>query len=978
MRLPMLAKQKEDSDISIIGVLVWVGCFYRRFLGLLLYTLPFLSSDSRLVALYLEVFFKHPPYPLFMSYLLIYCGMVAVILAVFHQHDQMLLADRLQEVQHARQEAKFRSQFLATMSHELRTPLNGILGGLDLLFETILTPQQEDYAAMCQECTEQMLTLVNDFLDVSKMEAGKLKLQSKTFDVVRLVETVLEQIYPRAQKKGLELISQIDPMCPELLNGDASRLTQILLNLMNNATKFTEIGHVIVRVSVASFSVSQKKVIMRFEVQDSGIGIAASDTGKLFARFSQLDNSLSTRRYDGTGLGLVICKDLIELMNGEISVVSSPGKGSTFWFTAELEYIPSPHQVIVGTKEEDDVYSLEQDDDRRSRSTHDDNAGVDLADLELGAFGKRKSVASLAPSTPRGDMGVSEVSVFDQWSSRYKKLYHPLPADVIQQLPPNYTLHVFIGHSNAGFGNVLKTQIESLLRALSLDGAVKTSTTLHGGGGFHLADLVLLDQSLLPLDSLTSVLSSLTTHGVNRRGVIYMTASRLRDRSSSGRTTEAPSPMPNSKTIQDIPSAAAASLPTNIYPDGSVLGEVFFTNYGQIPVIMKSKPLHHPSLLAAVAQHVLWLASGVAQQQTPQKLSAKEEALQLPSHLSALTPTPPQALALGLTPSARRESSSSLSTPPPATLSPDSPRAQRLQTGMPTSPSVPHARVHRASQPELPRVLRSASETLLSHSQLDQTSPQASSPGISPPPTLVQSPVAQLQSPPVQTLNHTTSPPSTQLHRHAEANLAPASVIVTASGASATSAAAPVDPDTPEFPIRVLSAEDNEINQKMLTATFKSIGLEFKIVENGLQCVQAFLSSIRTNTPYDVILLDCQMPVMNGYDAAREIRTHEKQHDLGRIPIVACTADATEGAIDECLGAGMDAYITKPVRKKELQTALFHWVAQGRRVKQQAITQRSARSGTFAAAAMLIGVHSGTTTPPFVAAALQPPFPPPA
>eukprot|EP00004_Rigifila_ramosa_P007677 TRINITY_DN1879_c0_g1_i9.p2 TRINITY_DN1879_c0_g1~~TRINITY_DN1879_c0_g1_i9.p2 ORF type:complete len:219 (+),score=62.08 TRINITY_DN1879_c0_g1_i9:61-657(+) len=193
------------------------------------------------------------------------------------------------------------------MSHELRTPLNGILGGLDLLQETVPTELQAEYIQMCQECTEQMLTLVNDFLDVSSIAEGKLKMDMRIFDVTSVVDNVVSQLHPRALKKGLELLPIVDSYCPPLLIGDPSRLKQVLLNLVGNATKFTQLGHVVVRVYLMRVEMRQdhelrpddtvesknhaNRVRLRFEVVDSGIGISEADQERLFTRFTQVEKN---------------------------------------------------------------------------------------------------------------------------------------------------------------------------------------------------------------------------------------------------------------------------------------------------------------------------------------------------------------------------------------------------------------------------------------------------------------------------------------------------------------------------------------------------------------------------------------------------------------------------------------------------------------------------------------------------------------
>jgi Amt family ammonium transporter len=230
--------------------------------------------------------------------------------------------------------SRAKSDFLAHMSHEIRTPLNGVIGMLDLLTATGLDEKQAQYARVCRSSADALLSVINDVLDFSKIEAGRLELEETEFSIVTCVEEVLECFAVQTEKKHLNLVSHVDPGVPHFLRGDQDRLRQVLINLTGNALKFTERGSIIVRVKAQE--VREDGVLLRFEVEDTGIGIPPDRLDRLFRSFSQVDAS-TTRRFGGTGLGLAICKALSELMGGEIGVESVPGQGSTFWFTARLQ-----------------------------------------------------------------------------------------------------------------------------------------------------------------------------------------------------------------------------------------------------------------------------------------------------------------------------------------------------------------------------------------------------------------------------------------------------------------------------------------------------------------------------------------------------------------------------------------------------------------------------------------------------------------
>ncbi|HUQ93752.1 MAG TPA: response regulator [Bryobacteraceae bacterium] len=226
-----------------------------------------------------------------------------------------------------------KSEFLTTMSHEMRTPMNAILGMADLLSDSPLRDEQRHYVRVFQKAGTNLLALINDILDLSKVESGYFELESIGFDLRALLEKIIEMMIPQAQNRGLELTWEVHRDVPLGLVGDANRVQQILVNLIGNALKFTEQGSVRVRVEREQGGAADS---LRFEVADTGIGICPEKTAMIFDRFTQADSS-TTRNYGGTGLGLAISKGLVELMGGRIGCVSEPGKGSTFYFTAPFE-----------------------------------------------------------------------------------------------------------------------------------------------------------------------------------------------------------------------------------------------------------------------------------------------------------------------------------------------------------------------------------------------------------------------------------------------------------------------------------------------------------------------------------------------------------------------------------------------------------------------------------------------------------------
>ena len=755
-----------------------------------------------------------------------------------------------------------KSEFLANMSHEIRTPMNGVMGMAELLIKTDLDHKQRTFADIIVKSGAALLTIINDILDFSKIDAGQMELDPAPFKLAEAIEDVATLVSSKVAEKDLELIVRIDPDLPEMYVGDVGRIRQIVTNLMGNAVKFTEEGHVLVDVNGSiegELEEGKGTARLKVAITDTGIGIPQEKCDRIFEKFSQVDES-ATRKHEGTGLGLAISSSLVKLMDGEIGVTSEMGEGSTFWFEITLPVHGNRAKRRHVPVDVSGARILIVDDNEVNRAILAENMTAWKFDSAAASSGP-EALAVMRAMASRGieldcvvlDYHMPEMNGGDMaLAIRRDEAIAKTPIVMLTSVDQTAEGKNF---SSLGIqGHLVKPARSSLLLETIInvlqDARSENSETLEG---------IAMARSIGAQDVGEPLIGGSMRQ--SDREVIHH--------------HEEPSQEAVEPQAPQEPEAPQEQAVEDIKPQADVMPSALAGTSRQTEELHETRSA--PNSLADIAALM-----GQDEDRGPENTDEEDKALKAEPAMTEATEAKPSTSDTFVF--------NALDEKPVA-------QAQEGEAEIDTEAD--------AAQPQ----------------STQSVQPSPATPAIAPRPSLAGLAAdmeARQQADDTQTVETETALSSSTAAEATEVEEEAAEVTAETAPAG-TGEQDTLQPVEASSRIDVLVAEDNEVNQIVFRQILQGAGFNFLIANNGKQAVELY----QKHAP-KVICMDVSMPVMNGLEATAEIRRLEAE-SVRHTPIIGVTAHAIKGDMENCINAGMDDYMSKPVSPDMFEEKVTQW-----------------------------------------------------
>ena len=746
---------------------------------------------------------------------------------------------------------KAKSIFLANMSHEIRTPLNGVIGFTELLKNTGLDDEQQDYVDTIEKSSENLLTIINNILDVSKIESNKVELEDILFDPINDFEGAIEVYAAKASEKNINLLSYIDPSLVNLLYGDITKIKEVLINLMSNAVKFTPVnGSIIIDIRRLP-SVSENETNIKFSVKDTGVGIAKDKLGKIFSAFSQADSTV-TRQYGGTGLGLTISSKYVAMMGGMLQVASEVGQGSEFFFTLSFKETKKSDSDTLYNNIKGKRFALLTD---APKDIHN----VIVKDY-LTYMGANIKILESDREINRNYFDILIVRLED-----YPMISRELDIPIVVCANLREI-------QNAKFD---KSNIYTLSEPINISKLLRmTQRVLEANSAANTTKPqdVVYSETTTPIESEPVVKQQSTvSEPAKEEATIEEPAKEekselsLRDKLRA-RINQGATPSESKTTIKiEEPRLEKTIVQPEIQEEPKIKPEQ------EVKVAIQPEIQKEPEIKISIEEPII--REEVKKEEVEPKISTSEN-IKIDVDEPKIVIDEPIIQDTTIKPSTIKE--------PEIKISNDkSDVNEGLEIVSKPEQQAPAAIENAVKAPEVKPQVKIVEETIMVDEWVDQEVTEY-----------------------VEVEEEVTEYVDKEVEEEVEVEVPAPSTAPSAGGMD-------------KYNAKVLVAEDNEINQKLMRHTLGLFGLDITIVGNGKLALEE-----RKEKNYDMIFMDIAMPVMDGVEATKQIKNYELENSIPHIPIVAVTANALKGDRERFMSQGLDEYCTKPIKKEALSAML--------------------------------------------------------